>query len=451
MAPKPAIDRRLQRLASAFTPEWLADQRWFRAKSRALATVELLDAAEIAGPSGWLVVLEATAVAGGRARYLVPVTLARQRFREPRDGESVWRSLAALMLAGGELSGLRGRWLFTPTRAAPELLPGGAATLESLAERRLGVQQSNTSVALGDELMLKVYRLVEPGSNVEVEMNAFLTDVGFPHAPALAGSATYLLDGEPHSAAMLQQLVSSTGDAWSWVLDRLAAEPDGPAEAIRGIAQIGRLTAGMHAALASQPRAAGFPVRLATEVELAAWRASAGRQLNAALGVLDTAAQPRLAGLAPRITAGFAAIEEAKAVRLSRVHGDYHLGQLLRSPPGFTVIDFEGEPARPLAERRAPASPLRDLAGMLRSLDYVAHTAAAHGSGSAARNQWLSTARAALLAGYGGVSPEALPLLAAFELEKACYEVVYEANNRPDWTWLPLGALERLVSGAEQR
>jgi trehalose synthase-fused probable maltokinase len=292
-----------------------------------------------------------------------------------------------------------------------------------------------------------VYRLVQPGSNPEVEMNAFLTDIGFRAAPALAGSATYLLDGEPHSAAMLQQFVSSTGDAWGWVLDRLAAEPDGPADAIRGIAQIGSLTAGMHAALASHPEAAGFPVRVATQAELAGWRAAAELQLGAALNVMDAAMLPRLSGLAPHITAGFAAIEDAGQVRVSRVHGDYHLGQLLRTRDGFTVIDFEGEPARALAERRAPASPLRDLAGMLRSLDYAAHTVAAQSSGSADPRRWLSAARAALLEGYGGVGPAALPLLAAFELEKACYEVVYEANNRPDWTWLPLGALERLVAG----
>ncbi len=447
MAPRPAIDRRLQRLASAFTPEWLANQRWFRGKSRALASVEFLDAAQIGESPGWLVVLEATDVAGGHARYLVPVTLAGRQFREPRDGEGVWRSLAALMLAGGELSGPRGQWLFTPTSAAPELLPGGAVALSSLAERRLGVQQSNTSVALGEALMLKVYRLVEPGTNPEVEMNAFLTEAGFREAPALAGSATYVLDGEPHSAAMLQQLGRSEGDAWNWLLAGLAAEPDGPVEAIRGIAQIGRLTAGMHAALASQPGAAGFPSRLATRDEISAWSASAERQLGAALNVLDAATRPRLAGLAPRITAGLTAIEEAGAVRVSRVHGDYHLGQLLRTRDGFTVIDFEGEPARTLAERRAPASPLRDLAGMLRSLDYAAHTAAAHGSDSGGRSHWLGTARAAFLEGYGGVSPDDAPLLAAFELEKACYEVVYETNNRPDWAWLPLGALERLVAG----
>jgi trehalose synthase-fused probable maltokinase len=443
MEPSPTSDR-LGRLASALNPEWLAAQRWYRSKSRQLTGVELLDAGRIGESAGWLVVLEATDAEGGQARYLVPVALDGDLFSEPRDGDGVWRAIAGLMLTGGEVTGARGQWRFTSTRAASELLPGGAAALAPLAERRLGVQQSNTSVALGESLVLKVYRLVEPGANPEVEVNAFLTGVGFREAPALAGSGTYLLDGVPHSAAMLQQLVRSEGDAWSWVLDRLAAKPGGPAEAMRGVEQIGRLTARMHAALASQTSAPGFPSRLATPEELSAWNASAQRQLHDALRVLDNATGPRLVNLVPGITAGLAAIQGAEAVRVSRIHGDYHLGQLLRSQDGFTVIDFEGEPVRTLAERREPASPLRDLAGMLRSLDYAAHTADA-GDSAADRSRWLASARAAFLDGYGGVRPNQAPLLAAFELEKACYEVVYEANNRPDWTWLPLGALERLV------
>ena len=436
MEPRPTSDR-LRRLASAFTPEWLAGQRWYRAKSRRLSSVELLDAGAVAGSAGWLLVLEATDEAGGHARYLVPVALEGDRFREPMDGDGVWRELAALMLDGGEVAGRQGRWLFNPTGSLRH-------SLASVAERRLGVQQSNTSVALGNNLMLKVYRLVEPGANPEVEMNAFLTDVGFGEAPALAGSATYVLDGEPHTAAMLQELVHSAGDAWSWVLDRLALEPDGPAEAIRGIEEIGRLTAAMHAALASRPDAPGFPSRLATTDELVAWAASAERQLAAVLAVVDDAAKARLAEVEPRIRAGLGAIREAPGARVSRIHGDYHLGQLLRTDDGFTVIDFEGEPARSLAERRAPASPLRDVAGMLRSLDYAAYAAAGESSPSR-RSDWVAAARRAFLDGYGGVSQEEEPLLAAFELEKACYEVVYEANNRPDWVWLPLGALERLA------
>jgi trehalose synthase-fused probable maltokinase len=442
MAPTPAIDRRLQRLASAFTPDWLAGQRWYRAKSRRLATVMLVDAAAIHGTIGWLLVLEATAAEGATTHYLVPAVLDGSAFREPREGEGVWHRLAALTIEGGELQGGGGRWLFTPTPAAGELLPGGAASLATLPERRLGVQQSNSSVAFGERLILKAYRLLQPGINPEVEVNAFLTGVGFGHAPALAGSATYLVDGETHAAAMLQELVPSTGDGWSWLLDRLAA-PDGPAEALVGITQIGRLTAALHAALASSPDSVGFPARVATEEERSAWAAGASQQLQDALRVLAGTERTRLSAIAQRISAQLEALGAGAQARVSRIHGDYHLGQLLRTGDRFAVIDFEGEPARTLIERRAPASPLRDVAGMLRSLDYAAQTSNRVGVPEAEPLAWLPGARAALLEGYGGITPADLPLLAAFELEKACYEVVYEANNRPDWTWLPLEALER--------
>ena len=440
MARTPAIDRRLQRLAAAFTPHRLAAQRWYRTKSRGVASVELVDAGRLGESAGWLIVLEATDREGVSSRYLVPVVAEGGAFREPHDGEGVWRSLAELMVQGGEVAGTAGGWVFTPTGA--QLLPGGPDVLASQPERRLGVEQSNTSVALGEALMLKLYRLVEPSINPEVEVNAFLTDVGFPDAPALAGSATYLLGDELHSAGMLQQLVTSHDDGWSWALDRLAAGQEGEAEAIEGVRGIGQLTAAMHEALASRPATPGFPSRDATAGEVAVWRAAAERQLSAAIKVIDAATRPRLSALSPHLTARFRELEHAGAVRVSRIHGDYHLGQLLRTEDGFAVIDFEGEPARPLAERRAPASPLRDLAGMLRSLDYAAHTAIGR---SDARDPtgWLAEARDAFLDGYGGIGADEAPLLAAFELEKACYEVVYEANNRPDWLWLPLGALER--------
>jgi maltokinase len=156
--------------------------------------------------------------------------------------------------------------------------------------------------------------------------------------------------------------------------------------------------------------------------------------------------------LAPAITARFADALGRAASRttpVSRIHGDYHLGQLLRTADGgFSVIDFEGEPARPLSERRSPGSPLRDVAGMLRSLDYAARSAAsAAGSRGFDPDTWLGRAREAFVAGYGGIRDDDQPLLDAFELEKACYEVRYEANNRPDWLWLPLAAVDRLVAG----
>jgi predicted trehalose synthase len=439
MAPTRAVDRRLGRLASAFSPEWLAAQRWFRGKSRKLAGVSLIDAAQLADGPGWLLVLEAAVDTGARARYLVPAVMGDGGFREPVDGDGVWRALATLMLDGSELRGSAGRWSFSATEAGADLLPGGGGAVAKLPERRLGVQQSNTSVALGDALILKVYRLVEPVLNPEVEMNAFLTDVGFEEAPALAGSASYHLDGEAHSAAMLQQLVPSSGDGWGWLIDRLASGPSGPVEATQALREVGRLTAAMHAALASRPETPGFPSRLATADELSAWRAAADLQLRAAIDGLHGEARSRLEAIAQRIAAGLGAIESAHDVRVSRIHGDFHLGQLLRTSNGFSVIDFEGEPALSVEVRRAPASPLRDVAGMLRSLDYAAHTVAAPAG-------WLAQARDAFLLGYGGISAEEAPLLAAFELQKACYEVVYEVNNRPDWAWLPLGALERLTA-----
>jgi maltokinase len=160
-------------------------------------------------------------------------------------------------------------------------------------------------------------------------------------------------------------------------------------------------------------------------------------------------AHARLVTLAPRITARFADNfgSAGGEAAVSRIHGDYHLGQLLaRHDGGFSVIDFEGEPARPLAERREPSSPLRDVAGILRSLDYAARTAMAgrHAEGFDVE-RWLAGARAAFLDGYGGIGPDRQGLLDAFELEKACYEVRYEANNRPGWLWLPLAAVERLA------
>jgi maltokinase len=221
----------------------------------------------------------------------------------------------------------------------------------------------------------------------------------------------------------------------------LAALAADSASAIRMAGEIGTLTRRLHAALASRPDDPDFPARRATAEEAAAWQESAQRQLQLALTSLAVDARAQLADLAPRIAVTFTDAHSTAAgrARVSRIHGDYHLGQLLaRDDGGYAVIDFEGEPARPLAERRRPGSPLRDVAGMLRSLDYAARTAHAD-------QAWLPRARTAFLDGYGGIDPGDARLLDAFELEKACYEVRYEASNRPDWLWLPMAAVARLA------
>jgi trehalose synthase-fused probable maltokinase len=424
---------------------WIAAQRWFRAKQRAIATVTEIDRAALARAA--LLVLEVSYADGGAAdRYLVPSI----EDREPRDGEGAWTALVRAMADGAELRGESGRFVCSRTPILEELLPSPHDAAVALGERRLGVEQSNTSIVLGDRLILKLYRLLEPGENPDLEVSAFLTEVGFTDTPAVAGSMTYQPDGgEPAAAAMLQAFVPSSGDAWGAMLGAIASEP-GRGTAIAG--DVGRLTAGMHEALASQPAHPAFPARAASAVDTAAWRASAEAELARAVAAVGGAARDRLAELAPAITARFADTFGAAIghARVSRIHGDYHLGQLLaRTDGGFSVIDFEGEPARPLSERRLPGSPLRDVAGMSRSLDYAARTVARDVAAFEAE-PWLSRARSAFLEAYGSIGPSEAALLEAFELEKACYEVRYEASNRPDWLWLPLAALGRLVA-VEQR
>jgi trehalose synthase-fused probable maltokinase len=403
-------------------PVELASARWFRSKQRQIADIREVDRAPV-GP-GALVVLDVSfSDRGGSERYLVPMVDGR----EPRDGDGLWSALAEAIGREARIGS------FVATRAAG-FEPG------TMDERRLNVEQSNTSVVLGERLILKVYRLLEPGENPDVEVSAFLTDVGFGETPAVAGHLTYVSDGDRAAAAMLQEYVPSTGDGWAAMLDALADDPD---RATRMAVEVGALTARMHAALASRPTDPAFPARLATHADSALWRASAESQLTQALAALSGDARARLEALAPSIRArfdtgfGFASRDEP----VTRIHGDYHLGQLLaRTDGGLSVIDFEGEPARPLDERRKPSSPLRDVAGMLRSLDYAARTVERRAPVAAVT--WLPEAREAFLGAYGA----ARPALEAFELEKALYEVRYEANNRPDWLWLPLRAIGRLAA-----
>jgi maltokinase len=424
---------------SSFTPEWLARQRWFRAKHRPVASIVEADRAPLVG-NAWLLILAARYADGGEDRYLVPAIDEGGRWREPRDGDGAWAAIALRMANGAELPAGSGRFRFDATSALPQLLTGG------LEERRLEVEQTNTSVILGERLILKIYRQLEAGENPDLEMGRFLTGVGFAATPTLAGAAQFApADGSaPSAACMLQALVPSGGDGWSQMLALLATDLDA---SIRATARIGAVTSDLHRALASRPGDPSFPARPATDQELAAWRADAERELVDAIAALSGAQHERLLRLAPSVRASFADAfgSAGGSAQVTRIHGDYHLGQLLVTDDGsFAVIDFEGEPARPLAERRRPASPLRDVAGMLRSLDYVGRTA--ESGAPAARfsaEAWLVASRAALLAAYDATRLDA-ELLRAFELQKACYEVRYEASNRPDWTWLPLEALERL-------
>ncbi|MEJ7801835.1 MAG: phosphotransferase [Candidatus Limnocylindria bacterium] len=421
------------------TAAWLVGQRWFRAKQRPIATVSQVDAVRL-DPAELSVLEVAYADDGPPEHYLVPTVDGR----EPADGEGAWIAVVRAMADGGEVRGAHGRFTCSRTDALEELLPSAHEAAAALGERQLRVEQSNTSVVLGERLILKLYRLLEPGESPDLEVSAFLTDAGFAGTPAVAGLMTYTPDGgEPAAAAMLQGFVASNGDAWAASLSALAEDPLGGLEIA---ATVGGVTAVMHAALASRPENPDFPARAATVDETAAWRVSAERQLAQAVSAVSGEVHDRLVRLAPAITARFADTfgSASGEARVSRIHGDYHLGQLLaRTDGGFSVIDFEGEPARSLAERRLPGSPLKDVAGLLRSFDYAARTAE-RVSPSFDAHGWLADARGAFLVAYGGIGPGQAGLLEAFELEKACYEIRYEASNRPAWLWLPIAAVERL-------
>ncbi|MDQ3880999.1 MAG: hypothetical protein M3295_08000 [Chloroflexota bacterium] len=439
---------------------WLVSQRWYAGKARTLTGAALRDAARLpaaADERDAVLLLEDVAYAdGGRETYALPLVVEADgaALRPPTDDDRVWRRVARLIHAGDELRAWAGTFRFEPAeRDARAPSDTGAAT-----ERTVGGEQSNTSVAIDDALILKLYRRPEPGESPEVELSRFLSErTSFRGAPRLHGTAHYVApDGTAWALAILQQLVASEGSAWEWMVERLGdvmRRSGRPAFTILGrdLVALATVTGELHRALASAPSDA-FPVRAAGPDERRAWVASAATQLDRALESVRGDDRVRLEELAPAIEAALAPLADTDIpATVTRVHGDFHLGQLLRTRGGFVVIDFEGEPARPAAERRLPHSPLKDVAGMLRSLDYAGLTAARRigfaDPGSSLADRWSAYAAGAFLEPYAravGAAPDR-GLLRAFELEKACYEVAYEAANRPDWLWVPMAGLDRLV------
>jgi len=341
---------------------------------------------------------------------------------------------AVLDLIAGEVRrpGGRGEIVGARTRAFPADLAADAPA------RRLAGEQSNTSVIFGDSLIVKHFRRLAAGINPDVEVTGFLTErTSFRATPRLAGSLEYRDATGAWTLAMAQELVGDARDGWRWLLGRLAA---GDA-ALGPLAALGRRTAELHLALASDPSEPAFAPERITAADVGAWTEAVQRQLDTARAALGEHVPD---GVPARVdTAGLAGL--VGAVRL-RHHGDFHLGQTLaiRDGEDFAIIDFEGEPLRPLAERRQKHTPLRDVAGLLRSLGYAA-------AGAPAPAGWEAAAREAFLTAYRTTAGSApfLPAtaaalgqaLAVLEVEKAAYEIVYEANNRPDWVAIPVRGL----------
>jgi trehalose synthase-fused probable maltokinase len=490
---------------------YLATRRWFGAKGRSLRSAQITDVARVADAPVPLAVavVEVLPDGGPAERYQLPLAVVaadeESADRQQGDDDIIARVTggAAVVDAIG-LAPFRD-WLWTAM--ARELSAGGdrmrvageriglgpTPAVHPPPSRLLGREQSNSSIVYGDEAVLKLFRRLEPGEHPEVEVGRFLTTrTSFAGAPALLG--TLRLD-EPERASsvagMLQAFYPGAVDAWMWMLDcgrQWIREADGapgtartPARCAVEARALGLVTGGLHDALASDGADPHFAPARVEGRHVKRWIEGTRRAMRDGLELLD--AQLR-AGRAPQTLAATAraAIDASSEVvdRFGRIaeliaadpglrirhHGDYHLGQVLRTADGgFAIIDFEGEPTRPLADRRARTSALRDVAGMLRSFGYAAavlteeldaadgHPASPWAASRMA--QWEHELREAFLAGYFEQTHGApyLPrhrdaveaLLALFELEKAFYELRYELNNRPAWAWIPLRGIEEVT------
>jgi maltose alpha-D-glucosyltransferase/alpha-amylase len=437
---------------------YACDRRWFRSKARKrtgarVADVIALDA-ELA-----IALLEVTYAEGEPETYVIPLAesgpgpaIAPGLF----DAIASERFGAALMHAmrdGAAIGAFTGR-------ALPALREIAADA--PLAPRASTVEQTNSSIIYGDKLMLKIFRVVSDGESPEAEIGTFLARCKPPFrgSPRLAG----ILEIGGSTLGTLFEFVPNQGDAWKLTLDSIAryfaSALAGSAELapyIDHVRLLGQRTAELHVALASDARDAAFapePFDAAHQQTIAeSIRAQAAKTFALLPG--ETAAAAAIERTAAQLTS-----RTLSAIR-TRTHGDYHLGQVLWTGRDFLIIDFEGEPSRSLAERRRKASPLRDVAGMLRSLDYAAgaalradHHERDRAALEGAARAWTERTSAAFLAGYYAAA-EGTPivparaddrdlLLRAFLLEKVLYEIAYELNNRPDWVAIPLRGLRAL-------
>jgi maltose alpha-D-glucosyltransferase / alpha-amylase len=358
-----------------------------------------------------------------------------------------------------------------PTAALRALGGSYPQEVALLRERPVGADQSNTSVVLGERLILKVFRHVEPGLNPDLELNAWLSEeVRFEAVPRLAGFVELVSADGAATIALEQEFLAGAADAYESTAERLTAWILAPGEvtvefATEDAAVLGDLTANLHAALAAGRGQPDFEPREAGRGDLRSWHKAARVQLQRALDAVGGAAAEELRSMAPVIAEQLTVFEALAGVPiLTRVHGDYHLGQLLETRHGYRVIDFEGEPTRPLEERRRRNSPLRDVASMLRSIDHVGRSARRRAVTRRGRpvespgldvEAWLRRARERFLDAYReGLRTNGAPievdvdLLRAFEFEKECYEFIYAAKYLPDWLWAPLEGMRALVADA---
>ena len=476
-----------RQLFSADDFAWLADKRWFADKGRAIADIAIvnLSVSALADVTLLLTVVEVKFEAGESSFYFTPMIVAGRSDSGHRVGD---REDVAPLLVDALSRPEFGRWVAGLFSRAGEraiadgwsanVSPQGADSFHSqtnIDARALGAEQSNSSIRIGEKAILKVLRRINHGENPEDEILRALRDFQQLRIPGYLGSLYWRdPEGRTYTVGIAQSWMPNQGDGWSWVLTglhRIAQTHVIEPATIEALGALGERTASLHLALSAASGEA-FGGHAASEVDMAAVRekfyASLARSqalisevasaLPEELGKKAHAIVTALTGLSV-VAEGFAAEEGTARIR---VHGDYHLGQVLRTTDDdWTIIDFEGEPARSLDERRERSSALRDVAGMLRSFSYaravVEHDLNAGAEERAVLREWEAQARAAFVSRYrdalssGGFNLN-LPLvpqsesefeqaLSAWEADKALYEVAYEARNRPAWVGIPLRAL----------
>jgi maltokinase len=451
----------LARLDAQALHDWFIEQRWFGSKAREVAHLNVLEAFTLRSemPELVLALIEARFPSGTHEVYQVPIGLRpaseswSERVIATVDGTTFYdaladpahaRELLHLMRRGADVQAGEGTLEFRWS--------GGAAEGGTVEVRPIGVEQSNSSVVFGESLILKAFRRVEAGVNPELELLQFLSEREFAHIAPIAGWFEYegrLMDA---TLGILQEYLADGRDGWELALDALGSEPEGFLEQVRSL---GAVTGELHAALGSEASDPAFAPEQPSVEALSLLTATIDEEIDRLFVELpeDPALDP-IRGRGQDVQERLQLLAGVGAGgRVIRCHGDYHLGQTMLAERGWVILDFEGEPARPLPQRRLKRSPLRDVAGMLRSFSY-----AAAGSellrGTIPPEDWEERARERFLEGYfGAVDPALLPpgqdpthkLLSIFELEKAVYELRYELNNRPDWVAIPVAGIVRLL------
>jgi trehalose synthase-fused probable maltokinase len=429
--------------------DYVTGQRWFGAKQREVTGAHTIDTALLptAGARIGIALVEIRFDTGTHENYqLLFAERDGSLELDPLADAALASELVHLMRAGTTVNGDDGAIEF---RSLPAFAARG---LELGAPRRIEAEQSNTSLVFGDELIFKVYRRLEAGINPELELLRFLSEHGFERAPELGG--WYAYSGQPLDATLgiLQTFVAGGLDGFDLALDELESDPDA---FLRRLHRLGEVTGEMHTVLGSSADDSAFCPETPSAESLGLLTATIDEEIERIFASLpdDPALEP-IAGRKEDVRERLAQLTRVGSVgRIIRHHGDYHLGQTLWADEDWTIIDFEGEPARSLPERRRKRSPLRDVAGMLRSFAYAA-SAATIQRGIDPPADWEQRARDEFLEGYlQTVEASLLPagrdavgrLLAIFELEKAVYELRYELNHRPDWVAIPVAGIQRLL------